>query len=57
MKYYALAKKWDDKRQEQVVYVAGEFPTYINAELFAKAYSEHYSSTVKVVSEYELLNK
>ena len=55
-KYYVIAVKWDESKKAQVKYVAGEFSSYMNAELFRNAYNERYSTDAHIYSEYELLN-
>ena len=57
MKYFVIAIKWDEEKEAQVKYVAGQFNSYINAELFRNAYNDHYSANAQIYSEYELLNK
>lgn len=56
MKYFVIATKWDDERKAQVKYIAGEFDSYVNAELFKKAYNTHYSADAKVVEAFNLVN-
>lgn len=42
MKYFVIATHWDDKRKAQVKYIAGEFSSYMNANIFKEAYNAHY---------------
>ncbi len=56
MKYFVIATKWDDERKAQVKYIAGEFDSYVNAELFKKAYNTHYSADARVVEAFNLVN-
>lgn len=55
-KYFVIAKKWSNERQAVVKYIAGEFPSYINAAIFRDAYNVHYSANAVVVEEKDLLN-
>lgn len=34
MKYFVIATHWDDNKQVQAKYIAGEFNSYMNASLF-----------------------
>ena len=53
-KYYVIAKKWSDEAFAIVDYVAGEFPTYMNAKIFRDAYNQAYSTraVIKEVTIY-----
>lgn len=55
-KYFVLSKKWDSRRKCQVTFVAGIFDSYVEAELYAKAYFVEYSSKAIIIDEYELFN-
>ncbi len=54
MKYFVIARKWDGEKQ--ATYIAGEFSDWANANLFCKAYNEHYKAGALIVSEEDLLN-
>lgn len=56
MKYFVVATKWDNNREAQIKYIAGEFDNYMNASLFKKAYNEHYSADAKIIEDFNLLN-
>lgn len=47
-KYEVIITKWSSEEMAQIQKVAGTFDTYMNAKLFAKAYSEYYSATVEI---------
>ena len=47
MKYFVIATHWDDERKAQVKYIAGEFSSYMNANIFKEAYNAHYSASIK----------
>ena len=49
IKYFVIAKRWDSEKKEIIKYIAGEFDSYINAEIFRNAYNEHYSATAEIV--------
>ena len=51
MKHYVIATKWSEDAKTQVKYIAGEFPNYMNASLFCKAYNDHYKANAVVVDE------
>lgn len=51
MKHYVIATKWSEDAKAQVKYIAGEFPNYMNASLFCKAYNDHYKANAVVVDE------
>lgn len=46
--YHVVIKKWSAEENQQIRVVAGTFDTYMNASIFAKAYSEHYSTTAEI---------
>ena len=56
MKYYVIALHFDEDRKKQCYYIAGEFPNFANARIFAEAYREHYKSDCKIIDEYILLH-
>lgn len=56
MKYYVVATHWDNDKQTQAKYIAGEFPDYYLAEIFRKAYNKTFSANAKVVSGFDLVN-
>lgn len=39
MKYYVLAKKYDEVLSEQISFIAGEFSERLNAQNFMDAYT------------------
>lgn len=56
MKYFVIATKWDEKRQAQVKYIAGQFDCYMNASIFKSAYNQHYSADAVIVEDFAMLN-
>ena len=48
-KYEVWVTVWSDEYEKQIKVVAGEFDKFMNAKLFANAYSEHYSTTAEIV--------
>ena len=48
-KYLVVAKKWSDESKTQIEYVAGKFDEFVNANIFKKAYNEHYSANAYIV--------
>ena len=34
MKYFVIATRWDDERKAQVKYIAGQFDSFANANIF-----------------------
>lgn len=48
-KYEVWVIVWSDEFSRQIKKVAGEFDSYMNASIFAKAYREHYSATAEIV--------
>lgn len=57
MKYFVIAKHWDDSKNAQVDYIAGEFDSYMNASLFRDAYNKFYSTEARVVNAFDLVNR
>lgn len=57
MKYFVIARKWDEDMMYARTYIAGEFPDFVNANIFCKAYNEHYKAGALVVSADDLINK
>lgn len=51
MKYQVLAKKWYLEQEAQVTYIAGEFPDYVNAKIFAEAYTNHFYTKTTIVKK------
>ena len=47
-KFVVIATAWSEEEKKQVKTICGMFASYMNAELFAKAYSEHYKSTAVI---------
>mgnify|MGYP007048983554 CR=1 FL=1 len=56
MKFFVIATHWDYNRKALVRYIAGEFDSYTNADLFKKAYNEFYNADAKIVDDYEMIN-
>lgn len=48
-KFEVMATVWSDEQQKQMQIVIGEFDEYMNARIFAKAYSDYYSSTTEII--------
>ena len=48
-KYEVLATIWSEEHKKQIKTVIGEFDRYMNAKLFADAYSTHYSTTAEII--------
>lgn len=48
-KYEVWVTVWSEEYKKQVKVVAGEFDRFMNAKLFADAYSQHYSATAEIV--------
>ena len=44
MRYYVIARRWDKEEKRLIKYVAGEFDSFVNAEIFKDAYKKHYCS-------------
>jgi hypothetical protein len=57
MKYFVIAKHWDESKKAAVEYIAGEFNTYMNTSLFRDAYNKYYSTEAYIINEHDLLNK
>ena len=57
MKYFVIARKWEEEKQSVQTYIAGSFPDWVNANIFCKAYDEHYKAGALIVSEDDLVNK
>ena len=48
-KYEVWVTVWSDEYKKQIKVVAGEFDKFMDAELFANAYCEHYRVTAEIV--------
>lgn len=48
-KFEVWATMWSAEFGKQVKVLIGEFDRITNAQLFAKAYEEHYSTEVEIV--------
>lgn len=48
-KFEVWVTVWSDEYKKQIKVVAGEFDRFMNAKLFADAYSAHYSATAEIV--------
>ena len=51
MEYQVLAIKWLLEKGAQVEYIAGEFPDYVNAKIFAEAYTNHFHTKTTIVKK------
>lgn len=51
MEYQVLAIKWLLEKGAQVEYIAGEFPDYVNAKIFAEAYTNHFYAKATIVKK------
>lgn len=51
MEYQVLAIKWLLEKGAQVEYIAGEFPDYVNAKIFAEAYTNHFYTKTSIVKK------
>ena len=47
-RFVVIATIWSEKEKKQVKTICGMFASYMNAELFAKAYSEHYKTATEI---------
>jgi hypothetical protein len=47
-RFFVWIIKWSDDEKKQVKALAGEFTEYLNANLFAKAYREHFSASAEI---------
>ncbi len=56
MKYFVIAIHWDETKQAQVKYIAGEFSNYMNAKIFKDAYNTHYHANAEIVEDFAMLN-
>lgn len=48
-KYEVEVIRWNEELKKQVKVVAGTFDRFIDAKLFADAYSQHFSATAEIV--------
>ena len=48
-KYEVWVTVWSDEYKQPIKKVAGEFGRYMDAKLFAGAYSSHYSASTEIV--------
>lgn len=48
-KYEVWAKVWSEENKSQIKIVVGKFDRFINAKIFAKAYTEHFRSEAEIV--------
>ena len=48
-KFEVWVTVWSEEHEKQIKIVAGEFNNYMNAKLFADAYSRFYSATAEIV--------
>lgn len=56
MKFYVVATHWDDDVKSQLKYIAGEFTSFANANIFKLAYNEHYKADAVIVDDVTLIN-
>ena len=47
-KFVVIATAWSEEEKKQVKVIYGMFPRYIEAKLFAEAYSEHYKTVAEI---------
>lgn len=47
-RFVVIATVWSEEEKKQVKIICGMFARYIEAELFAKAYSEHYKAVAEI---------
>ena len=57
MKYIVVATKWSEEEHKQAKAVVGEFPSYMHAEIYKKAYNDFYKSDAKIMSMDKLVNE
>ena len=50
-KFKVMATVYDKNLEKQVKTVAGEFDSFANAKLFAKAYEMHYNAKTELIYE------
>ena len=55
-KYFVIATHWDEEKKAQVKYIAGEFNDFPNANIFKRAYNEHYSADAVIVDNFAIIN-
>lgn len=48
-KYEVWVTVWSEEHGSQIKVIAGEFDRFMNAKLFADAYSSHYSVNPEIV--------
>nr|DAG56051.1 MAG TPA: hypothetical protein [Caudoviricetes sp.] len=51
MKYVVIANRWDSCLNRQIQQVIGQFDSYVNANIFKKAYDDHYSTTSRIIED------
>ena len=56
VKYYVVAKKYDRRLEKQILYIAGEFDSFVLAEIFRDTYNTHYSADAQIFDGINLLN-
>lgn len=49
IKFEVWVTVWSEEHKKQIKVVAGEFDKFANAEIFAKAYKNHYSASAEIV--------
>ena len=47
-RFVVIATAWSEEEEKQVKIICGMFPRYIEAEVFAKAYSERYKTVAEI---------
>lgn len=47
-RFVVLATVWSEEKKKQVKVIRGMFAEYVDAELFAKAYSECYKTVAEI---------
>ena len=48
-KYEVWVTVWSEEHKAQIKVVAGTFDRFMNAKIFAKAYTEHFRSVAEIV--------
>ena len=47
-RFVVIATAWSEEEEKQVKIICGMFAGYMEAELFAKAYSAHYRAATEI---------
>lgn len=54
MRYFVIAKKYDDDKKAQIKYIAEEFDSFPCAKIFKDAYNEYYKADACIVDQSKL---